>query len=292
MKRKKCNGSPGFWPLDTPGGGTKIGHIVKLHATSSRPHNGTQVLSRAFAILRVFSDGAPEWALADVSRSLALTKTTAFRILSALEREGLVARSRSSGSYRLGPRAIELGALAQRSNTLQRTAHAELVELARITGETTSLEILVGTEVLVLDEVQGRHKLSPAPIVGSRWPAHATSTGKVLLAALDERPRDYKLVRLTPETITSHARLNAELATVLRRGFAMAIEELEAGYVAVGAPVRNHEGAVVAAMSVGGPAVRFGPSDRTRLAKLVSDSAERVSRSLGAGWQASPFGSA
>jgi DNA-binding IclR family transcriptional regulator len=265
---------------------------VKLHATSSRAQSGTQVLSRAFAILRLFSDAAPEWALASVSRSLALTKTTAFRILSALEREGLVARSRSTGTYRLGPRAIELGALAQRSNTLQQAAHGELVELARITGETTSLEILVGTDVLVLDEVQGRHKLSPAPIVGSRWPAHATSTGKVLLAALKERPRDYRLVRLTPETITSQARLDAELASVLRRGFAMAIEELEAGYVAVGAPVRNHEGAVVAAMSVGGPAVRFGPADRARLAKLVGDSADLVSRSLGAGWRASPFGSA
>lgn len=275
-----------------PTGRAEIGHIVKLRATLSREQQGTQVLSRAFGILRVFSDAAPEWALADVSRSQSLTKTTAFRILSALEREGLVARSRPSGTYRLGPRSIELGALAQRSNTLQRAAHTELVELARVTGETTSLEILVGTDVLVLDEVQGRHKLSPAPIVGSRWPAHATSTGKVLLAAMKERPRDYKLIRLTPQTITSQARLSAELTTVLRRGFAMAIEELEAGYVAVGAPVRNHEGKVVAAISVGGPAVRFGPADRARLANLVGDSAELVSRSLGAGWQASSFGTA
>ena len=273
-------------------GEAKIDHIVKLRTTLPRQQYGTQVLSRAFGILRVFSDAAPEWALADVSRSLTLTKTTAFRILSALEREGLVARSRSSGTYRLGPRAIELGALAQRSNTLQSAAHAELVELARVTGETTSLEILVGIDVLVLDEVQGRHKLSPAPIVGSRWPAHATSTGKVLLAAMKDRPRGYKLRRLTPGTITSHARLGAELATVLRRGFATAIEELETGYVALGAPVRNHEGKVVAAMSVGGPAVRFGPADRTRLVRLVCHSAEQVSRNLGAGWQKSPFGNA
>jgi DNA-binding IclR family transcriptional regulator len=278
-------------PLDTPPVEAEIGHIVKLRATSSRQLYGTQALTRAFSILRVFSDAAPEWALADVSRTLVLTKTTAFRILSALEREGLLARNRSSGTYHLGPRAIELGALAQRSNTLHSAAHQELVELARMTGETTSLEILVGTDVLVLDEVQGRHKLSPAPIVGSRWPAHATSTGKILLAALgDARPAGYKLIRLTPATITGHARLSAELGQVLRRGYATALEELETGYVALGAPLRNHEGRVIAAISVGGPAVRFGPNDRLRLAKVLCESAERVSRNLGAGWQKSPFG--
>lgn len=264
---------------------------MKLRTTSPGQQYGTQALTRAFDILRVFSDAAPEWALADVSRERGLTKTTAFRILTALEREGLVARNRSGGSYRLGPRAIELGALAQRSNSLQRAAHAELVELARFTGETTSLEILVGTDVLVLDEVQGRHKLSPAPIVGSRWPAHATSTGKVILAAMgDERPSGFRLVRLTPQTITSHGRLNTELAAVLRRGYAAAVEELEAGYVALGAPVYNHEARVVAAMSVGGPVVRFGAADRTRLARLLCESADRVSRNLGAGCQKSPLG--
>lgn len=264
---------------------------MKLRTTSPVQQYGTQALTRAFDILRVFSDAAPEWALADVSRARGLTKTTAFRILSALEREGLVARNHSGGTYRLGPRAIELGALAQRSNTLQRAAHGELVELARFTGETTSLEILVGTDVLVLDEVQGRHKLSPAPVVGSRWPAHATSTGKVILAALgEERPTGLRLVRLTPQTITSHARFTTELAAVLRRGYATAIEELESGYVALGAPVRNHEARVIAAMSVGGPAVRFGAADRTRLAKVLRESAERVSRNLGAGWEKSTLG--
>lgn len=277
--------------LDTLRGAHDIDHIVKLRATSdSRQTYGTQALARAFAILRVFTDAVPEMGLADVSREVGLTKTTAFRILSALEREGMVTRYRPSGAYRLGPRAIELGALAQRSNSLQRAAHAELVELARITGETTSLEILIGADVLVLDEVQGRHKLSPAPIVGSRWPAHATSTGKVLLAALgDSRPM-HRLVRLTPQTITNQQRLTAELAGVLKRGWAAAVEELEAGYVALGAPVRNHDAQVVAAMSVGGPAVRFGPGERARLSRVVCEAADRVSRTLGAGGRSAPFG--
>ncbi len=264
---------------------------MNIRATLSRPQQGTQALTRAFGILRVFSDAAPEWALADVARSVSLTRSTALRILTALEREGLVVRNRTTGTFHLGPRAIELGSLAQRTNTLQRVAHAELVELARVTGETTSLEILAGTDVLVLDEVQGRHKLSPAPIVGSRWPAHATSTGKVLLAALGpERPAGFRLARLTPNTITSQARLGTELAAVLERGYATAIEELEMGYVALGAAVRNHEAQVIAAMSVGGPAARFGPEAITRMARLLGEAAGRVSRSLGAGWHRAPGG--
>jgi DNA-binding IclR family transcriptional regulator len=268
--------------LDSVAAALNIGHIVKLSPTYRKRH-GTQALARAFAILRVFSDDRSEWALVDVSRSVGLTRTTAFRMLSALEREGMVARNRSSGAWHLGPRAIELGALAQRSNTLHRAAHTELVELARVTGETTSLEILVGTDVLVLDEVQGSHKLSPAPIVGSRWPAHATSTGKVLLAALGPaRPQGYRLARLTSRTITNQARLNAELVLVAKRGFGIAVEELETGYVAVGAPVRNHEEQVVAAASVGGPAVRFGAAERARFARMVMEAADRISHHLGA----------
>ncbi|MEO8198948.1 MAG: IclR family transcriptional regulator [Gemmatimonadota bacterium] len=265
---------------------------MKHHPTNegSRP-TGTQAVARAFSILGAFGDANPEWGLADLSRSLGLTRTTTLRLLSALEREGMVSRYGVAGAYRLGPRAIELGALAQRSNTLHDAAHGELELLAHETGETTSLEVLVGSDVLILDEVQGRHKLSPAPVIGARWPAHAASTGKVLLAARrrgeglihEEAPAAAPLIRLTPSTITSRARLNAELDRVSEQGFAIAVEELEDGYVAVGAPVRNHQGHIVAAISVGGPLPRFGPDRLNELVGPVRQCAERISRRLGAG---------
>lgn len=263
---------------------------MKPRATNGeRRVNGAQAIGRAFAILRAFSDTNPEWSLAEVSRQVGLTKTTSFRLLGALEHEGMVARSRPSGSYRLGPRAIELGSLAQRSNTLHRAAHDELLVLAEATGETSSLEILVGMDVLVLDEIQGRHKLSPAPVVGSRWPAHTASTGKVLLAAQGGWPAGYpKPIRLTAQTITSVAKLNTELALVSKRGYATAVEELEPGYVAVGAPVRNHLGNVVAAISAGGPSIRFNATRIPRVAKQVCEAADRVSRRLGAGTLSRP----
>ena len=170
-------------------------------------------MRRALAVLGAFTDQSPEWGLADLSRSLHLTKSTTLRLLGALEREGLLSRFGPNGSYRLGPTAIELGARAQRVHSLPGTAHAELLRLARATGETTSLEVLIGNEILILDEVLGTHLVGRSSSIGTRWPAHAASTGKVLLAAARQgnvetwqgAPLDspLELEQYTPRTITS-----------------------------------------------------------------------------------------
>ena len=121
--------------------------------------------------------------------------------------------------------------------------------------------------------------------VGTRWPAHATSTGKVLLAYLTEEERKETLhsplPRLTPKTITSLTALRAELTRVREQGYAVAMDELEAGFVAVGAPVSNHQGLVVAAISIGGPSIRLTAQRISDLAESVMQSAGRISRRLG-----------
>ena len=157
-----------------------------------------QAVGRALRIARTFSDRHPEWRLADLARELQLSKPTAFRLLGALEEGGLVVRTQPAGGYRLGPGAIELGARAQRANSVTAAARPELEAITRETGETSSVEILIGAETLILDEVLGGHVLGTSPSVGTRWPAHAASTGKVLLAAA--LPRDPTLVtRLAAE---------------------------------------------------------------------------------------------
>jgi DNA-binding IclR family transcriptional regulator len=266
---------------------------VKRHSksASARQVAGTQAVIRALRILRAFSDTRPEWSLADVSRELELSKPTCFRLLLALEHEGLVARHEPAGPYRLGPTAIELGARAQRANGVAIAARPELEALTRATGETSSVEVLAGEETLILDEVQGGHLIGTSPSVGTRWPAHATSTGKVLLAAAIEQDPDLvrrmaaraggRLRGITPATIRSASRMSAELSRVARQGYATAIGELEAGYVALGAPVRRHDGAVVAAISLGGPSTRFTDARIPGLIKSVRESAGRISRRLG-----------
>ncbi len=266
---------------------------MKRHSKSAsvRQVAGTQAVVRALRILRAFSDARPAWSLADVSRELGLSKPTAFRLLLALEHEGFVARPEPAGPFRLGPTAIELGARAQRANGVAVTARPELEALTRATGETSSVEILAGDETLILDEVQGGHLVGSSASVGTRWPAHATSTGKVLLAAAAEqdpdlirrltRPTGGRLRGLTPSTIRSASRLSAELARVARQGYATAIGELEAGYVALGAPVRWHDGRVVAAISLGGPSTRFTDARVPGLLKALREAAARISHRLG-----------
>ncbi len=252
---------------------------------------GTQAVVRALSILRAFSDARQEWTLADLSRELVLSKPTAFRLLLALEHEGLVSRAEPAGGYRLGPATIELGARAQRANSVASAARPELEALTRATGETSSVEVLAGEETLILDEVQGGHLIGTSPSVGTRWPAHATSTGKVLLAAALQTDREIlrriarrtggRLRGLTPCTVRSAARLATELARVSKQGYGTAIGELEAGYVALGAPVHRHDGVVIAAISLGGPSTRFTDARIPGLIKAVRDSAARISQRLG-----------
>ena len=157
--------------------------------------------------------------------------------------------------------------------------------MSRETGESTTLEVLAADRVLILDEAQGDHLIGTVRSVGTRWPAHATSTGKVLLADLPEADLKAavgpRLVRRTGATITSLSALRDELERVRGRGYALAVEELEAGFTAVAAPVHDAGARVVAAISVGGPTTRLRRDRLPVLARRVREAADRVSRRLG-----------
>jgi IclR family transcriptional regulator, acetate operon repressor len=251
----------------------------------SEPYSGTQAVQRAMALLRLFSDAKPEWGLTELSRAAGLNKTTVYRLLTALASEGLVARSPATEAYRLGPEAIALGARALRSNDLRTVSREHLEDLARHSDETATIEVLVGGEVLIVDEVHGRKWLHASPSVGTRWPAHATSTGKVILAFQPEAERKAvlrpPLAQPARRTITTMSALREELGRIREQGYAVAIGELEDSYSAVGAPVRNHEGSVVAAVSIGGLSSRL-PADKLReFLPMLQDAAESISQKLG-----------
>lgn len=251
------------------------------------PYPGTQAVRRAFAVLKAFDSVHPQWSVSDLARHIGLHKTTTFRLLGALVHEGMLERDDATGVYRLGAQLIALGTQALRSTDLYMASHAELEAVARDTGETATIEILVGDETVVLDEVHGKYLVGGRPDFGMRYPAHATSTGKLLLAAAKfgavdvRRGRLAKLVRLTSKTITSHAALDRELAKAWKQGFATAVEEIEEGFAAIGAPVRNHEGRTVAAISVGGAKVRFTRARVAELTVRVQVAAAGISRRLG-----------
>jgi len=252
-----------------------------------RAYPGTQAVARAVSLLKAFSDARPEWRLSDLARAAHLHKATTHRLLAALAREGMVVRDPTGELYRLGPEAIALGARAARANDLRTVSRSELEALAAQTGESVTLEVPVGSDMLILDEVMGRSLIGATASLGTRWPAYATSTGKAVLAALSDAERRRRLgggrlARYTPRTIVSSLGLRTELARVWRRGYATAIEELERGYVAVGAALRGPDGQPVGAISVGGPRPRFSAARMASLGPLVRAVADRISRRLGA----------
>jgi DNA-binding IclR family transcriptional regulator len=254
---------------------------VKTRSIDAQP--GTQAVARAIRVLLAFSDERPTWGLKPLSDHLGLNKTTVHRLLSVLEREELIRRLPGSEQYRLGPEAIALGGRALRATGLREAARPALEELARATRETVTLEVLIGSDVLIVDEVTSSRLLSGAGELGVRYPAHATATGKVLLAGLgsDGAEAAGDLRQLTPRTITDRARLGKVLRQVERDGYARNVEELERGFDAVGAPVRDGTGDVVAAVGVGGPSIRMRDGDARALVGAVCAAGAAISRRLG-----------
>ena len=251
----------------------------------SRAPGRTQSVRRAVSLLKAFGDAHGELGLAALSRGVGLNKSTAHRLLTTLESEGMVERGPQRGRYRLGPALVALGTRALGGDGLRMAARPELRALALATRETATLEVLLGREVLILDESVGSHVIGTLPSVGTRWPAHATSTGKVLLAQLEEADLEgfllVPLVPLTARTITRARALERELARVRERGYATSNEELEPGFVAVGVPVRGADGRVVAAISVGGPRSRLRSAGVAGIARRLPPAAARISARLG-----------
>jgi len=238
---------------------------------------------RAIGLLKTFSRDRPALSLAELSEGRGFTRTTAHRLLAALESEELVARDPVAGTYRLGPGVIALGAQALIDNDLRTVVQPELEALAAETGETATLEILAGDQMLILSEVKGRHLVTVAAETGTMWPIHTTPTGKAILAALPrERRRELvhaPLSRFTASTITGVRALLREVETVRERGYATASGEIEPGAAAVAAAVLDSHGAI-GAISLGGPVDRLTDQRMAELGAILQSRAALLSRRL------------
>jgi len=228
---------------------------------------GAQAALRAIRLLKLFTSEAPELQLAEISATAGLNKTTAHRLLQALHSEELLDRNPGTGAYRLGPGMMALGVQALSSNDLRLRARPFLKKLAAETGETATLEVPIDDTMLILDEVTSKHFVGASGNVGTRWPIHATSTGKALIA-FEQHGTDRLAMELSPftsRTITEFDELEKQLGDIRRRGFAETVDELEDGFSGVGAVVRGGMGEVVGALSICGPSQRMSEGRRAQL---------------------------
>jgi DNA-binding IclR family transcriptional regulator len=247
--------------------------------------SGNQAVRRAIAVLKSFSDEAPDMGVTEVSRKVNLHKSTVYRLLSAFEDEGLIARNPETGKYRLGPELIVLGEQVLRHTEVHRVALPFLRELAEKTGETVDLEVLSGSNVVTIEEIAGKHVVAAAGAIGMPWAAHATSNGKILLAYQPaEKQRQIlsrTLKRFTPRTLTDPRAVARELARVREQGYALSFGELEDHLVAIGMPIRGRNGDAVAAVSISGPDTRFTADKLPGLLRTGLETCARISARLG-----------
>ncbi len=220
---------------------------------------GTQAIIRAIRLLKAFSRTRSEFTLTELAREIGLTKTTAHRLLAALCSEGLVERDELSGRYRLGVGVFAMATNMAIGRNLITAAHPMLERLADEFGESASVEVLSAGEVIIVDEVAPERRTAPGPNIGTRWPLHATSTGKIFLAfsRAGTRLLHPPLERYTEQTITDVDSLSMMTGEIRTAGYATSLSELEENFAAVAAPILNQGGIVCGAVCIGGPIERL-----------------------------------
>ncbi|MDV8000717.1 IclR family transcriptional regulator [Rhodococcus sp. IEGM 1408] len=243
-----------------------------------------QSLARGLAVITAFDADHPRQTLSEVARTTGLTRATARRFLHTLVELGYV--DCAGSAFWLTPRVLDLGYSYLSAMPLADLAQPHLERLSAQLDESSSVAVLDGYDIVYVGRVQVRRIMTIGITIGTRFPAFATSMGRVLLAALPPAELDAYLTGtdlrvLTPHGIADEAELRAELAAVADRGWSLVDQELEPGLRSLAAPVRDRDGRVVAALNLSTHAARYSTEQlRDELVPVVVDAARALSVDL------------
>ncbi|WP_295654032.1 IclR family transcriptional regulator [uncultured Dietzia sp.] len=244
-----------------------------------------QSLARGLAVITAFDADHPRQTLSEVARATGLTRATARRFLHTLVELGYV--DTAGTSFWLTPRVLDLGYSYLSSMPLSELAQPHLEKLSARLDESSSVAVLDGSDIVYVGRVQVRRIMNIGITIGTRFPAFATSMGRVLLAALPDDELDAYLAEtdmraITPHGLTDEAALRAELAVISARGWSLVDQELEPGLRSLAAPVRDRDGRVVAALNVSTHAARYSLEQlHDDLVPVILDAARALSADLG-----------
>ena len=252
--------------------------------TSMAEHDRVQSVDRAVRILEMLAREG-ELTVGQVAAELEVHSSTASRLIDTLAARDLLERNADRGNVRLAAGLLRLaGATASQ---LDLTAEAQPVcdTLAAEVGETTNAAILSGDVAINVCQASGTSSVSMRNWIGQRTVLHATSSGKVLLAHVENHQRR-RLLRQPRQRFTSATRCSAEelrleLTRVRKQGWAQSVEEYEDGLNSVAAPIRDHDGKVIASLSAAGPTYRLSPERLPQVAATVVAAADEVSTRMG-----------
>ena len=257
--------------------------------TAQKTENAAAVL-KVFAVLESLAQERRA-SLADIAQRAMTSKTTAHRLLQTMADLGYVEQEPETEKYGLTLKLFGLGARILRGQEdLLRAADRQMGKLARATGESINLGVMddFDQRVAYIHKYDSAYTLSMQSTLGQRNPLHSTSLGKALLAFRDddeirERLSRMEMQKLAPRTITDRDELFSQLMLARELGYAEEIEESEAGVRCMAAPVRDHTGRSVAAISVAFPLVRFDETRKPEYVRLLLDAGREASSSLGWG---------
>ncbi|MDX3571835.1 IclR family transcriptional regulator [Streptomyces sp. ID05-47C] len=249
--------------------------------------SAVQSVDRAVSVLEILARHG-EAGVTEIADELDVHKSTAFRLLGVLENRGLVAQAKDRGKYYLGAGVLRLAGAAAVRLDISQEGVPVCRELADELGETVNIAVLDDDAAVNIMQARGTASVTAQNWLGRRTPLHATSSGKVLLAHMPPTLREGLLARplprFTERTITGSSMLRAELEAVVEQGYGLTIEELELGLAAVAAPIRAHDGKVIASISVSGPVYRLNTDRLPELAKRTVAAGAELSRRMGYGF--------
>jgi IclR family KDG regulon transcriptional repressor len=241
---------------------------------------------RALQVLEFLATVPEGTTFSDIARGLSLPKSSTHELLAVMTERSFLEFNPQTKTYRIGIRTWELGQAFVSHRDLLTEARPVIASISAKLDETVQISVLDGLEEVYLDRVDSSQPLRVQAIVGSRVPAHTTALGKVLLS--DRREADIlndlrgrALKSMTPRTISAPDALVEELRWVKLMGFAIDDQEYAMGLRCVAVPIRDHQGATVAAISVALPITRGGPDDLTDALLAIDQGARDVSRKLG-----------
>lgn len=247
---------------------------------------GAQALSKGLSLLTLIADAPHPLPFSELGRYSGLPKSTLHRILQTLIEYRLVRVDEASQTYRLGTRLFEMAHQVWSDFDLRSAAEPELLRLRELAQETTRLGILEGRDILIIDQRDHVQAMRLANGVGSRLPAVATSIGK---AVMSHRPPEElqryltagPLTALTPHSILDLADLQREMDLIKARGYAVSVEESALGVSGVAAPILDHRGEAIGAVSISGPSFRLPLERLHALGRDVIEAARRIAGNVG-----------
>ncbi|MGI6225883.1 MAG: IclR family transcriptional regulator [Peptococcales bacterium] len=243
-------------------------------------------VEKALDIILAFSEDRTQLSLLEICKLINMPKSTVYRLLTTLQNRGFIENNSITGKYQLGPPFIRLSNIALKNYDLKEVALPVMVELRDKTGETINLYAKRNSERVCIEQVEGLHNLRRFSAIGDVLPLYCGASGKLLLAfqpeeEIDKVVKETGLKSWTENTITDYPAFKLELKKIRDQGFAFSTSERELGVTSVAAPIRDHSGATVAALSISGPDVRFTQENLKNYQSLVTDSAKKISLDLG-----------